>query len=348
MPRLLPPFLLRLFSRLAQDLVSMSWPMAIAIVVVHGLSVALGYRLLGETDLVSGIVQFIYFYIVTGSSVGYGDFSPSSEAGKLFSALWVIPGALALFGFLIGKVIASISNRIRKTMNGYGDFSQKTGHLVVIGYDRNKLARLMEETARLHGQRDILIVTREDLSGQQDGWDFVRASALSNRDDLKRAGITGADHIVVLAANDEETMAACLAVSALAASAHAVAYLRDHATADLVATHCPQFEVITSTSVEQVARALSDPGAGNMLNSLVNADIEGTLHSIEMAGAPSISVLDLMGRMMTNHRATLMGFRPEPGAAPILSLEPDMQIKNGQTVYYVAAKRIAPDVAIAA
>lgn len=343
-----PSIFVRLLRRVVQGTVQMSWPYAIAITLAHAVSVAAGYMALGEQELVSGLVQFIYFYVVTGSSVGYGDFSPVSDAGKLFTALWVVPGAISLFAFLVGKIIAAISIKMRKNMNGFGNFSSKEGHIVVLGHVKGQTDRLLEETARLHGSRDVIIVTPEDISGQQDKWDFVRASSLSCTDDLARAGICGADFIVVLGASDEESMSACLAITAMGLKGHCVAYFRDAAPARLVSAHCPEIEIVTSTSVEQVARALSDPGAGEVLRRLVNTDVGATLNSITLRGASSIKVSDLMEKMMRNHRATLIGYRPCPKQDPVLSLSPDTVIADGQTIYYVAAERLDDNTAVAA
>lgn len=345
---LFPPVLMRLMRRIAQDAIHMSWPYAIGMAVLHASSVAAVYAMLGEFELISGVVQFIYFYVVTGSSVGYGDFSPGTDAGKLFTALWVIPGAISIFAFLVGKIIATISSKARRKMNGYGNYSTKTGHIVILGHVRGQTERLLEETARLHGTRDIIIVATEDLSGQQSGWDFVRATNLSNTSDLERSGVAGAEYVVVLGASDEESMAASLAVASMGLSGHCVAYFRDAGPARLVTAHCPNIEVVTSTSVEQVARALSDPGAGEVLRRLVNTDVGATLNSIEMRGASNIRVADLMIKMLSNHSATLIGYRPCAASAPVLSLSPDMMIEEGQIVYYVANKRLEDDATIAA
>jgi len=343
-----PSIVIRLLRRVVNGAVQMSWPYAIGITLAHAASVAGGYLVLGEQELVSSLVQFVYFYVITGSSVGYGDFSPSGDAGKLFTALWVVPGAISLFAFLVGKIIAGISIKMRKKMNGYGNFSAKQGHIVVLGHVAGQTDRLLQETARLHGTRDVIIVSADDLSGRQGDWDYVRTASLSCTEDLARAGICGADFIVVLGASDEESMSACLAITAMGLKGHCVAYFRDAAPARLVAAHCPDIEIVTSTSVEQVARALSDPGAGEVLRRLVNTDVGATLNSITLRGAPSITVADLMGKMMLNHRATLIGYRPCAKDDPVLSLAPDTVIREGQTVYYVSEARLEDNTAIAA
>ncbi len=344
-----PSMILRLLHRIARSTIEMSWPSAIGITLAHALSVAGGYALIGETALIESWVQFVYFYIVTGSSVGYGDFSPTTDIGKLFSALWVIPGAISLFAFLVGKIIGAITIKMRKTMNGYGNFSTKTGHIVVLGHVPGQTERLLEETARLHGAHDMVIVSTDDLSGQQNGWDYIRATTLMNEACLKRAGIENAAYVAILGATDDETVNACLAVNAINPVGHCAAYFREASYARLVGKTCgDRIETVTSTSVEQLARALSDPGSGEVLRRLVNIDVGATLNSIPLTGAKSISVADLMVKMMLNHKATLIGYRPCKSSSPILSLTADTVIEEGQTVYYVSEARLDNAVQIAA
>lgn len=160
-----PTFAMQLMRRAARHVGQVSWGFAAAVTLGHALIAAAGLFLLGETQLVSSVTQFVYYYIVTGSSVGYGDFSPTTEAGRLFTALWVIPGSISIFAFVIGKIIGEISMGMRRIMNGYGDFSDKAGHLVVIGRVEGQTDRLLEETERLHGARDVMIVSTHDLAG---------------------------------------------------------------------------------------------------------------------------------------------------------------------------------------
>lgn len=342
-----PPVLRRIMRRVARDAANLSWPYAIAIAIAHATSVAIGYIVMGETELVSGLVQFIYFYMVTGSTVGYGDFSPSSETGKLFTALWVVPGAISIFAFLIGKVIASISARFRSKMDGLGNFSLYSGHIVILGYNRGQTEQFIGEIEYLRGSHEIIIVSTDDLSGLQDGWEFVRATALSNAPDLERAGIAGADYVVVLGSDDEESMAACLAISSIKLQGHCVAYFREPAPSRLISSHCPEIELVTSTSVEQVARALSDPGASEVLRRLVSTHVGATLSSITLQGAPTITVGALMEKLIRNHDATLVGYRSRECDQAVLSLKFDTELHEGQTIYYIASERIPNDTMIA-
>lgn len=49
--------------------------------------------LLGEQHLIAA-ATFIYFYLTTTLTVGYGDLLPQTSAGRIFVATWIMLGAL--------------------------------------------------------------------------------------------------------------------------------------------------------------------------------------------------------------------------------------------------------------
>ncbi|MEM7267318.1 MAG: potassium channel family protein, partial [Pseudomonadota bacterium] len=61
-----------------------------------------------EHDLITN-ADFIYWLAVTASTVGYGDLSPGTPAGKLVVALYVIPLGLSIFAMVIGRIAAWVS-----------------------------------------------------------------------------------------------------------------------------------------------------------------------------------------------------------------------------------------------
>jgi voltage-gated potassium channel len=68
------------------------------------------------------VVNALYFSVTTLTTVGYGDFSPETAAGKLFTVVYVLVGVgllLAFLGRLAGGVVTS-HMEAREHRNGHG------------------------------------------------------------------------------------------------------------------------------------------------------------------------------------------------------------------------------------
>ena len=323
------------------------WVIALA-ALVHVAVTWIGLALLGETALTGA--AFGYYYLTTVTTVGYGDLSPESVAGGWFVGTWVMIGGIAVFTAVLGKAISGVTDRWRRRVSGHGSYAGLTGHTVVIGHEPGRTARLVAELKADDGAEggtddaDIVVVaTAESL---EDGLPMadvrlVRTRRLADVESLRRAGLEGADRVLIYAEDDDVTLAACLAVSSVGADAHTVAYFDDAGTAALARHHCPRLETVSSSSEDLVVRATRDPGASAVLSTLVSAtDDTGSLYSSKgsVVGAPC-TVGATQGRLRAQ-RATLLAVAP-PGGAPVMCMDADHPVGADDTVFYVARKRVA-------
>ena len=86
------PLLLRLQRIISEVTLST----VLVIVLFHATASYAGLRLLSEVAITSSFTEFIYWYLVSCSTVGYGDLSPSTEIGKLFTVFFILPIGLSL------------------------------------------------------------------------------------------------------------------------------------------------------------------------------------------------------------------------------------------------------------
>ena len=75
---------------LVKYFIDLRWQSIFVAIAIYFAASWLLLALCGETDITSGS-NFLYWIMVTASTVGYGDFSPTTAAGKLVTALFVIP-----------------------------------------------------------------------------------------------------------------------------------------------------------------------------------------------------------------------------------------------------------------
>jgi voltage-gated potassium channel len=306
-----------------------------ALLAVHMAASYVALRLAGEPEL-RPPVAFIYWYATTASTVGYGDLSPKGDAGRLVAAFWVMPGAIALFTTAIARTFAGLSHRWRRRRLGLGDYRAMQGHVVLIGHEPTRTARMVAELAA-DGCRDIVVVATDDLPGDDPGYRYVRAASLTAPADLHRAGVATAARIVVYAATDAETLAATLAVTALGEAAHIVCFLRDADTARLLHAHCPAVEAVVTPTVELVVKALSDPGSSHLLAQLAShTDAGATLYACDAAGDGGY---DEVAGQLRERGAVLVASCPAGAAMPRFDL--DRRIARGDRLFYVARERLS-------
>src|SRR3546814_8294891 len=77
---------------------------------------------------------------------------------------------------------------------------------------------------------------------------YVRARSLTATADLERAGIVGAGRIIIFASNDNETLAAALAITAVNRGGHIVCFFEEGENDRLLTAHCPEVEVVDRKS----------------------------------------------------------------------------------------------------
>lgn len=299
----------------------------------------LGWALLqwaGEADLAPP-VDFAYWYLTTATTIGYGDLSPKGDWGRMIAALFVMPGAVALFTAALARFFAGLAGRWRRRRQGRGDYSGVDGLVVIVGYDRERTPRMIAEITADARAAEIVLVAVDALEVDDPTFRFVQAASLTAPADLRRAGVARASRIVVYAGSDAETLAATLAVTALNEGGHVVCFLRDPDTARLLNAHCPAVEVVLTPTVELVVKALSDPGSSRFIAQLASHTDEGaTLYATR---APGEGDFDGHAARLRALGAVLVATCAPGDPCPRFDLQ--APVRAGDRLFYVAKARVA-------
>lgn len=315
------------------------WVLGVA-VVAHAFASFEIMRAVGEGKL-SQPVDFIYWYATTAYTVGYGDLSPQTDAGKLFTALFVFPGAIAAFTTIVAKILGGIAEVWRLRRMGRGNFSRMTESIILIGFDPERTPRMIDELYAdpLHHHR-LVLVTRKTLDNPDPRARYVQAQSLTSADDLRRAGVPTAHRIAVYADTDEQTLAAALAVAALNKTAHVVCYFAHPDSAELLRHHCPNMECIVAAGAELVARSVRDPGASYVLSSLIShLDRSATLFSLEWPKGVATTYGSVTNSLL-GKGATVIATQTGGSREPLFHPGMEAVIEGGDRIYYVAEHRV--------
>ena len=335
---ILPEIAKRIYARIAK----LTWDMVLILTLSHfAISWALLIAIGGEK--ISGAEIFWYFYATTATTVGYGDYSPATESGRLITVLWIMPGGIALFTTIIAKVVGRLSDRWRRRMRGLSSYENLSGHIVILGWHGSKTQRMVEHVrGDDEGKdRDIVLCSAQDLENPMpDQVRFVRGTALNTPDILTRGGVGTAAHIIALGHDDNETLGA----AAINKEAHMVAHFDQQSFADLLQAHCPNAESNVSLSIEQMVRSAQDPGSSRVQRQLLST-LEGhTQFSLNVPeDIEAVNYGALFSELKTEHDATLFGVAKSIlGDDLILNAPPGHRVDPGAILYLIAAHRIEP------
>ncbi len=336
----------RLARRLYARISALSWDTVLTVTVIH-FAVSWGLMILAGGEKIASAELFWYFYVTTATTVGYGDYSPATAAGRVITTIWIMPGGIALFTTIIAKVVQQFSEKWRKRLRGLANYETLTNHIVILGWHGVRTQRMVDHI--LGGQREdnreiVLCCAQEMENPMPDQVRFVRAAALNTPDLLRRAAVANAVFVIVFGHDDNETLAAALGAAAVNGEAHIVAYFDQQSFADLLKAHCPRAEANVSLSIEMMVRSAQDPGSSRVQRQLLSA-LEGpTQFSLQVPlHANPVTYGALFQEMKRKHEATLFGVAKSTlGDDLLLNASLEAQVGPGMILYFMAARRIDP------
>ncbi|AKJ98104.1 MULTISPECIES: ion channel [Pseudomonas] len=317
------------------------WAGLVMAVGVHLATAWIGLVLLGEQHLIAA-ATFIYFYLTTTLTVGYGDLSPQTAAGRIFVATWVMLGGIALLTAAIGKTTSSVIDVWRKGMKGKGDFTGTVGHTVLIGWEGASSERVIELLLQDETSNDNLIVIcdcdleENPMPGQAS---FIKGDSLSSVALLRRAGVPGAERVLVRTHSDDLTLATVLAVNQLGPAGHVVAHFNDSEIAALASAYAPSLECTSSMAIEMLVRASQDPGSSVIINELLCVGQGATQYLMKLPERFETTFGELYTRMKEQHNATLIGYRAIGAQHPSINPPGATRVEGGE-LFYIASTRL--------
>jgi voltage-gated potassium channel len=332
----------RLRKLLYNNFKQMKWQGLLLSLLIYMLVCWLALYSLDESDLVGS--NFFYWLVVTASTVGYGDLSPATPGGKLFTAFFAIPIGLSLFALTVGKVAAFSAYQWRKGIMGMKALNLDA-HILVIGWDPQRtpqLLRLLLIEARQHLGRTLCLCVSDDIENPLPGdIEFVRVSAYNAQGDMQRACIDSASNIIIDCARDDSTLAAALYSHSRNPKAHTIAYFRDESLSQLLRHHCPNIECTPSVAVELMVKAAMDPGSSALHRQLLSADEGMTQYSVRYPdGFEPISIRRLYTPLKEQYQATLIAVDLEADGQPEVNPPLEQLLHPGALIYYIAPVRI--------
>lgn len=271
--------------------------------------------------------QVVYWGIVTLSTVGYGDITPVSDAGKAISMFFILFG-LSIYVFVIGGIASLIIDKGLKESKGLKKCSYK-GHVVILGMND-----VVEEAIRqlVHGRRQVAVVV-------ETGEDVDRANRLdaypvlgdpTQPESLENANLASADTVLINLQDDSKTIIAALACRKVNRSVRIVASIRERQLIELIRESGVESVVSPqSFTGRMLASSVFEPDVIDFVDD-VTSGLEGAdLREFKVSGSPIAGgkVGDALINLRRETGTVLVGLvKAKEGGKEITNPDDDLQI----------------------
>lgn len=344
-----------LFVKVMSLFIVKKWKMFFGFMTIHFFAT---WGLLAICDPGNSLIlpeNYFYFYFITISTIGYGDFSPLSLPGKIVVVITLASFGIVFFSVLI-TVFSIISNKIMQYLYG-GKHMKYTGTDHILFFSENVDSYTEEVVSQLRLETDnkkIVLVTHADnpVEMQPDYVDFYIRVDLHSEEVLKKSNINKASSVIILGRDNEHSM--------IIASNMIIELEENDMLDDIQIVFCIHggkkiikrvkrycrgaVECVPAENPGLIANAVGDPGSSEFLIELGENDEGREIGRYYIPeNSESVKYLDLMVFLTVNHDVQLLqilaGHKPRSKRIQI-SDKKSFVVESGMSFYYTSADRL--------
>ncbi|RLD43764.1 MAG: TrkA family potassium uptake protein [Bacteroidetes bacterium] len=160
-----------------------------------------------ETGSIKSISDVLWYAIITLTTVGYGDYFPVTQGGKIISLFFVI-SSLGVLGFFISRLTNKIQNHMELKKNGHFGTNFEN-HFVIFGW--NTFGQyVVEQIIKANSKVAIITDKKKDIDIISNTYSndnlFVLFSDYKNFEEIKKANVDKASTLFVNFNSDTDTL----------------------------------------------------------------------------------------------------------------------------------------------
>ncbi|MCD8511856.1 MAG: potassium channel family protein [Bacillus sp. (in: Bacteria)] len=172
----------------------------------------IGYRF---TEGLS-IFDALWLAVVSMLTIGYGDLTPETTEGKIFTLI-LIPIAIALTTYLLTQLAGTIikekfSNEVRKKII-MKKVNKLKNHIIICGY--GEVGKKVVEQLRKTDHQLVIIEEKQELVNELEGDFYAIAGDATEEVTLLQAGVKEASVIIITLPSDSDNVFMTLTVKGL-------------------------------------------------------------------------------------------------------------------------------------
>lgn len=296
-------------------------------------------RLSSETEIVE---NYSWWFFVTATTVGYGDYSPVTVSGRIGAVVIMLLGIGALT-LVIAKITEIVLKAVSKRSKGLAVMKIK-GHTIIMGYRKGSTEIIVEEIYSNNKDERIVLCSSEQASNPMPSTkvEYIRGE-LASDDVMKRSAAADAAKIIIYGSDDNQTFFAAYAFRDINKSAHLVCYLRNEDHVEKVyklPTESRQLnQVILPVNVYLMAQELQDPESSNVFQHLISNLNGATLFRLDIPSELDREwrFEDLFLNFKKQHKATVLAIKND---RIVSNPELDEAVRSGMALFYISATRL--------
>ncbi len=273
----------------------------------------------------------LWWAIVTSTTVGYGDYYPTSTMGRVVGILMMFFG-IALMGVITGNIASTLVEKQLKEGRGLDKLKLKN-HFIICGLKRDMgqfLHDIMEKNKSFLPSEIVLINTAEPelienlkMDSEFKHINYIHGDYIDERV-LHRANLKEAKRVLVLAdilvegssqEVDSHTVMAIITIKSISKSVYTCAELINAKFKRyLMVSNCDEIVLSSDYNRHMIANASSGSGISHVISELLDVNAEVSINTTDIPkGYIGKNYSELSEYLHKKERALLIGILENTG-----------------------------------